>query len=541
MKQKRIAVVQLARLGDVLQSFPAIRGLREKNPDATISLIVRRSFLDAAKLCVDVNELIVLDARDIAEKKSLDALKTFVANCGRFDELYNLSFSETSSYLCSLIPATHKVGYVRDVSETSSDLIVTDRWSQYFLSTVQGSTLNTIHVTDLFARVCGVGVDVWPMAHYQVALSPEYVGIQIGASRLSKTLSFDMWVETLKAIEIECVQQGSTQQFLLFGSQAEQALIDSIVTTAGVSTERFSNVAGSTSFDRMEDLVARCKLVFTPDTAVVHLASLINVPVLLMSVGGARPQETGPYGNGHYVLQIHDSATRATLPKELSTVIIYGEGRFKDIRTLAISRTKLIKTSDGSLRQILEAVNYNAEEVRDFFEKSYYLLAEFRCAGRNEDISPPTLKDAKQTHSADEFAKHFRALTAIDRLAEYGLFYCGRILDAIQANKPIKDMKVWFDKLNELEKILINTADQMELIKPLVAQNKVVREVSPVASGSLSQMVEVTETSYRILKENIQIFNQLLSSMLEQMKNQTTQVTSDHDQKEAHIATKGAH
>jgi len=36
----RILVVQLCRLGDILQTTPMLRGLRRERPDAEISLVV---------------------------------------------------------------------------------------------------------------------------------------------------------------------------------------------------------------------------------------------------------------------------------------------------------------------------------------------------------------------------------------------------------------------------------------------------------------------------------------------------------------------
>jgi hypothetical protein len=49
-------------------------------------------------------------------------------------------------------------------------------------------------------------------------------------------------------------------------------------------------------------VVSSCQWVFSCDTAAIHLASVLGTRVLNVSVGPVRWSETGPYGNGHYVI-----------------------------------------------------------------------------------------------------------------------------------------------------------------------------------------------------------------------------------------------
>ena len=62
------------------------------------------------------------------------------------------------------------------------------------------------------------------------------------------------------------------------------------------------SLVGETDFDLWASVVGRCQWVFSGDTAAIHLASVLGTRVFNVSVGPVRWAETGPYGNGHYVI-----------------------------------------------------------------------------------------------------------------------------------------------------------------------------------------------------------------------------------------------
>src|SRR5262249_50268681 len=57
-----------------------------------------------------------------------------------------------------------------------------------------------------------------------------------------------------------------------------------------------------TEFDVWASVISSSQWLISGDTAAIHLASVLGTRVLNLSVGPGRCSETGPYGNGHYVL-----------------------------------------------------------------------------------------------------------------------------------------------------------------------------------------------------------------------------------------------
>ena len=66
---ENILILSMTRMGDMIQTTPLIRGLKEKNPSAKITLLVTSDFSSAVPLIPNVDESIVINLRqfDIQE------------------------------------------------------------------------------------------------------------------------------------------------------------------------------------------------------------------------------------------------------------------------------------------------------------------------------------------------------------------------------------------------------------------------------------------------------------------------------------------
>ena len=107
----RILVAQTTRMGDVLQTSPLIQALRDKHPDAHITVQVRRMGKVIAERHPAVDKVIVynedemfLDLRAQDSNRLLKAYETADAqvtelNDGHFDVAYNVTHSIASAIL----------------------------------------------------------------------------------------------------------------------------------------------------------------------------------------------------------------------------------------------------------------------------------------------------------------------------------------------------------------------------------------------------------------------------------------------------------
>jgi hypothetical protein len=86
---------------------------------------------------------------------------------------------------------------------------------------------------------------------------------------------------------------------ILFGAPEEQSLCARIVEHVPQAV----NLCGRTGIGDLAAAVKQCRLLVTNDTGTLHVATAMGTKVVEISVGPVNFRETGPYGDGHVVLQ----------------------------------------------------------------------------------------------------------------------------------------------------------------------------------------------------------------------------------------------
>lgn len=335
-KPIRCLVVQLARLGDTIQSLMALRAAKQLYPDLEIHFVARERFAAAARRVPWIEKVITLPTEALLEpvlegrRSKREALKDIARWVSplvseAWDIAINWTYSESSSYLTALVPARVKLGYSRrkDITFSSSD-----GWSNYINAIVQGGLTQNIHLTDvlttqlLTALQIHVGepesdgnAPVTSKNFFRLDLeefepwnsddlSRKWIGIQLGAGREEKTWSPENWAAVAGLI----LTKHPSCNIVLMGGKGDQPLarrflakIDALELDRKCE-KRIVSLVGETDFDLWASVVSRCQWVLSADTSAVHLASVLGTRVLNVSVGPVRWLETGPYGNGHYVV-----------------------------------------------------------------------------------------------------------------------------------------------------------------------------------------------------------------------------------------------
>jgi heptosyltransferase III len=320
----KILVLQLARLGDIYQTWPVLRALHRSSPQAEIHLLTRSKFAAAAPVaegilkrhwCLDTRQILepLIDEKPDVEK-SLQELGVFVENLKRegFERIVNLSFSPFSSYLVREV-ATHDCdvrGYTRFEDGT---LCIPDDPSAYFYAQVGVGGANRIHITDLFANIAGVELvkDDWrsplPTKSAEISEAVSSVGsdsivIHIGASDPKKTFSWSKWSQIIKGLSAD-----EQRKVVLVGSSEEGECASRIL--ANLSRNNIINLVGQTNLDELTEIIRRSALLIGGDSAPVQIASLIGTPILNISFPTVNFWETGPRAAGSRVVLVADEAS----------------------------------------------------------------------------------------------------------------------------------------------------------------------------------------------------------------------------------------
>ncbi|SVD26703.1 uncharacterized protein METZ01_LOCUS379557, partial [marine metagenome] len=67
---QNILILNMTRMGDLVQSTPAIAGLRKQYPDATITLLVTSAFEEFSQKIPFVDKVVVFDIQQVIKKEN---------------------------------------------------------------------------------------------------------------------------------------------------------------------------------------------------------------------------------------------------------------------------------------------------------------------------------------------------------------------------------------------------------------------------------------------------------------------------------------
>lgn len=316
----KILVIQLARFGDILMTWPQIRALKRLHPEATIDILVRPRFKPACQRLQEIHRVIDFPVTNIFEplleeplklEESLDVIDGLIKKLKTesYDWIINSTLSPASSYLtqCLQSDTTKVSGYTRT---SDGYLAIPDDVSAYIYAQVGIDRDNRIHLSDLFTLMVGAQPTYEDWATPVNEESPlgltEYIVLHVGASRPEKRFSAFKW-----RTFISHFQKISQCPIILIGSEEETK--DSSFIALGFDSHQVCDMTGKLSFDQLFPLIARAKVYLGCDSAPLHIASLVGTPTLNISLGTVNFWETGPKAKGSRVLF---AETEADLPSE---------------------------------------------------------------------------------------------------------------------------------------------------------------------------------------------------------------------------------
>jgi len=318
VRVERILIVNLTRLGDLLQTSPTVAGLRAAHPDATITLVAEKNFAEVCESIPGVDEVYVLDL-DRVGRLLLDGgerlHEAFVhvrevvhdLRARRFDLALNFSSSRMSAVFLGLLG----VPDVRGWSMTPDGFrTILHPWAKLFAASCLNRRFASFNLVDCYRGVAGCLSHPTRSLLYRVgdearsaitdrlrAAMPTadrpLVSLQLGASqpiRRWPSESFAALARTLVADGFDVA---------LVGGPGERDLAESVRQASGGAAARIVDLSGRTSLAELAALLERSALLVTGDTGPMHLAAAVSTPIVGLFFGPALPFDTGPYGEDH--------------------------------------------------------------------------------------------------------------------------------------------------------------------------------------------------------------------------------------------------
>ena len=315
---QKILVRGVNWLGDAMMTTPALLRLREKFPEAHITLLTHAKLADLWQHHPAINETI-----DFAAEEGVFTIAKKL-RAGTFDLALVLPNSPRSALEVFLAGIPQRIGYARP-------------WRNFFLTQAVASRAGAVkmhkrseveiqqlvsqkpearsqkpevpksahQIFEYLNLAAALGASAEPLAPQLFVTSEEVeeakekfgldkitvpiFGLNPGAEYgAAKRWPVEKFIAAAKEIQnrTNCI-------WILFGGKTDAAITNQIASQLPTSSSKLLNLAGKTNLRELMALLKLCRVVLTNDTGPMHVAAALGTPVVV-PFGSTSPELTGP-------------------------------------------------------------------------------------------------------------------------------------------------------------------------------------------------------------------------------------------------------
>ncbi len=294
MDFKRILIVKLSSIGDVVHTLPILSALRKKYPESYIAWVVKKKAADIISNHPHLNKVILYEG----VRKTAKRLRSL-----KFDLAIDLQGLFRSGLLTFLSGAKTRLGFSRANSRELGYLFLNQR------VTPREEDRHVIDKNLSLLRPLGIDTKekefIIPVsnknkeyiAHFLrgegITPSDLLVALNPGASWPSKLWPVERWAELTDRL----TEKLKARIIFLWGP-GEKDFVDSIVRI----TKNSPIISCRTNLKELAVLISKCRLFVGGETGPLHIACALNVPTVAL-IGPTDSVRNGPYGEGHMVIE----------------------------------------------------------------------------------------------------------------------------------------------------------------------------------------------------------------------------------------------
>ena len=319
---KQVLIINITRMGDLVQTIPLLGRLRHEWPGVQIDLVVDQTFTSMAALLPGIRHIFAYDFQGLinesrAMRKDVVTLYREISSWAKpladahYDRVINLTFNRRSGLLTAYIGASDIRG-VTTAHDGAS--VLHNPWFNYFVDMHRHRRFNRFNLVDVYALG---GSGPGPHASLQLSITNDttewaqqfihagkndttVIAVQIGASEAIKAWRPESFGRTMAVIS-----RLTPVTFVLIGTPGESEAVHEAIAAyrSAEGSATLLDAVGKTDLPKLAAVLAQCRLLLTNDTGPMHVAVGVGTPVIDLSVGHVDFNETGPYGRGHWVVQ----------------------------------------------------------------------------------------------------------------------------------------------------------------------------------------------------------------------------------------------
>jgi lipopolysaccharide heptosyltransferase II len=309
---RRILLLRLERIGDLLMVLDAIGAARATWPDAEIDLAVGSWNAPLASCLRGISHVHVLDVPWLAREGTGLSWQALIGRARdwrtrRYDLVLNFEPDIRSNILAWLTGAPRRLGYWT----AGGGALLTDALAYAPASHVSANALDLVrHAAGDRLKTPTPGPHVAPTAAAIAAADAalagaqgnRLVGLHVSGGRESKQWHLSRFAEVGRAMAAD----GHT--LVLTGGSGDRRMVDEVRAALGPiealgPDARVIDIAGALDLPATAAVLARLDLLITGDTGPMHLAAAVGTPVVAL-FGPSDPRRYGPLADKQRVLRV---------------------------------------------------------------------------------------------------------------------------------------------------------------------------------------------------------------------------------------------
>jgi ADP-heptose:LPS heptosyltransferase len=301
---KRILVVRLERIGDLLMTLPALADLRAFAPDAEIDLVVGSWNADLARAIDPVTRVQCLDASWLAREREGRGVLSLVAAARRwrstpYDLAINFEPDVRGNLMLGASGAAWTAGYrsggggpLLDVAVDFDTRAHTTDNARRLVAAIFDSPVPSEQPPTLV-----VPTDAHENASRLLAgRGQPLIGVHVSGGRAIKQWPVERFAEVAR-----CLVEQSGTTIVLSGAASDRPLVETV--KSALPEPKVIDVAGRVDLLTLAGVIERLDLLVTGDTGPMHLAVAVGTPVVAI-FGPSDPARYAPRGPLDRVIRV---------------------------------------------------------------------------------------------------------------------------------------------------------------------------------------------------------------------------------------------
>jgi ADP-heptose:LPS heptosyltransferase len=490
-----ICLIQLTRIGDIIQTYRAANQLKAEKPNIKLTLLTRRRFSTQLSFLLNTvfDQVIEFETKDFFDKDNATlknsklGLHNFIHDVKKndFDLVINLSFNKSSSYLTSLLTTDSskekkalKMGLYRN---STAQVGVDDKWSQFIYSNVMGSTHCPFNLVDIYRSILGAReIDV---TDFETPKN-KVITIHPFASTRKKAWSMTKWSELVYKL----LKEDQDIEVNIVGAKNDTDLAQRIVDNPilRIFNKRIHSFVGSNSIEDTFNVLSESHMFIGHDSMVSHLAGLFRMPSIILSLGTVRPHETTPYNDrvvnlvprnkcfpcmpsqSCEMLPCHNSLNHQAVA-QITHNMLNSESFTKENITLNLAPFQLESMNiftpsfdEAGLK--LTEISGNATSSQDTFKLFYRMIWSYYLNNKEVSTDTPSLSP----DTTELLHHHLEGTKHLFELYSHGFQFCNQILDESEKETPsVANIQNRVTQIAEIDELTDLTKKAYPFLSPL--------------------------------------------------------------------------